>query len=347
MAGNPSIKGGKAPGARTGKISAAEIAKISTNVNFDKATQAYLDQNFGSIAAWYDNPSIGPVLKAALVAGAHGTMLQGQAYQDFIRSHAVDSQGNVVRNPANSWWNNNSANVRNAQLQKINDPATYNNGVSNLLNGQIAPMAQGLGLHTDPNVLQTVAQQAYENGWTTTDQIKSALLKQYSYNPTADPMAGGAVGKTTNDFASIAADYGVTLPSDPNKMSDFVKGAIGPNGTTDAFTEYAKQQAQLNFPWMSQSIQNGATVKGYLSQYTGNIASTLGISPDSINWSDPKWKGVVAKVQPDGSTLPQTLDQALTTVKTDPRFGYDQTTQAKNDAYSTLNAIGQMFGKQG
>lgn len=342
-----SIKGGKAPTPKTGKISAATIAKVSTNVNFDAATQKYLDANFGSIAAWYDNPSIGPVLKAALVAGKGGTALTGQSYEDFIRTHAVDAQGNVVQDPANSWWNNNAADVRNAQLQKINDPATYQNAVNNLLTGQVQPMANELGGKFDPATLQTVAEQAYENGWTTTDQIKSALVKQYSYNPTTDLTAGGAIGKTTNDFATIANDYGVTMPTDPTQMTNFIKGAIGPNGTPEAFTEYAKQQAQLNFPWMAQSITNGATVKGYLSQYTANIANTLGISQDAINWSDPKWQSVVAKKALDGTTVPQTLDQALQTIKTDPRFGYDQTTQAKNDAYNILNGIGQMFGKVG
>ena len=244
--------------------------------------------------------------------------------------------------PQTQLWN---ANQQKMFQESFNNPGQYKSDLADAQTG-VDQIIKTKGLNVDSDTRDKAVNQVLLQGMKFDDpRVLQLLTNTYKYNTDTAPT--GEVAKTTNDFLAIANEYGVTLPSDPAKMTDFVKGAIGPNGTEEAFTAYAKQQAQLNFPWMTQAIQNGATVKGYLSQYTGNIASTLGISPESINWSDPKWKAVVAKVGPDGVAVPQTLDQALTTVKTDPYFGYDKTPTAKNDAYDTLNGIGQMFGKQG
>lgn len=208
------------------------------------------------------------------------------------------------------------------------------------------------GLAVDPATRAALINHLSVNGWSVDDPRTLNLLtsghdlSKQQTDAHGNPL-GGTIGAAQDSFASIASDYGVTLPTDPTQMANFVKGAVGANPSTDAFKEYARQQAELNFPWMAKSIQAGATVKGYLSQFTGNIASTLGIPAESINWSDPKWQSVVAAKAPDGTTVPQTLDQAMQTIKTDPRFGYSKTPTAINEAYSNLDAIGQMFGKQG
>ena len=358
-------------GNKTPKSTASDLP----NLAFDTATQNFLNASYGTEASWYNDPQIGPVLKAALVAGkdskGNPVALQGQQYQDFIRTHAVDpnNPGKVIKvAPDQSWYGTHGANVRLAFGQKLSDPATYNENVTQTILPEVQARDRALGTNLDPATLLQVAQTAYENGWSgSSDLLDTALLAQHDKNtgpnagtpniPTLDPATGnpvipgatpapasGAIAKAQSDFASIAADYAIPLPNDPTQMQNFIKGAVGPGGTEDAFTQYAKQQAMLQFPWMTQALENGATVKGYLQPYTTQIANTLGISEDSINWTDPKWQSVVAKKAPDGSTIPQTADQALQTIKTDPRFGYNQTAQAKNDAYNAVQSIGQMFG---
>ena len=342
-------------GAKTNKATAA----VLPNYNFDTATQNFLNASYGTEAAWYNDKQIGPVLKAALVAGrdskGNPVALQGQQYQDFIRTHAVDPNDptKVIKvKPEQSWYGTHGASVRQAFGQKLSDPATYNQNVTQTILPEVQARDRALGTNLDPATLQSVAETAYQNGWSGSgDLLDTALLaaktKATSPATAGTPPATGAIGKAQSDFASIAADYAIPLPTDPTQMQNFIKGAVGPGGTEDAFTQYAKQQAMLQFPWMAQALENGATVKGYLQPYTTQIANTLGISPDSINWTDPKWQSVVAKKAPDGSTVPQTADQALQTIKTDPRFAYNQTTQAKNDAYDAVQSIGQMFGFTG
>jgi len=341
----------------TGIISAKTIAGVVPRTNFDQATQDFLNQNFGSVAAWYNTANIGDVLKAALVAGKGGTALQGEAYADFIRTHAADANGDVIYDPKNSWWNNNAKTIRDAQAQKITDPATYKAGVNGVLTSSVNPVATELGIQLSPDALNSVAEQAYINGWTSTDQIKSALVSQYHYNPLATADQGGTLGKTIADLSAIASNYGIPLPKDPTKIESFIKQIVAPGNQNPAlggnaeeiFTEYAKNQATALYPWMSSAIANGISVKSYLTPYQTQIANTLDISPDSINWQDPKWQGLINIPDPtkSGQTIQANMNQVMKTIKTDPQYGWNYTNAAKTQASDFASQLKTMFGLQG
>lgn len=320
------------------------------NVAFDPATQKFLNSNYGTEASWYNDPQIGPILKAALSAGKNGTALQGQQYQDFIRTHAVVN-GTISRvAPDKSWYGTHGSQVRLTFGQKISDPGTYNANVKDKLDSYVTPLAKFLGISLDPTALNTVAENAYVNGWTTTDQIKDALLKQPDWKPNTpfDPHAipaGGELGKANAGFSKIAADYGVPLPKDPEQLKAYIKGAVGPGGSEESMIEYAKGIAKAQYPWMSAAIDAGVTPKAYLTPYATNISNTLDLPQDSINWQDPKWSSLLTSKDPKtNATSPSTFSDVMTKIKTDPQYRYDYTTQAKSDAYNLGSQLKQMFG---
>lgn len=343
----------------TGATISKTTSKVAPNINFDAATQAFLNSSYGTEAAWYNDPNIGPVLKSALTAGKGGTALQGQQYQDYIRTHAVVN-GKVAKvAPEKSWYGTHGAAVRQAFGQKLSDPGTYNANVATILNDQIIPLDKQLGTALDQNSLQTIAESAYTNGWGgSSNLITQALLAQKQKNTTPltppDPNAvpaGGQIGETLNgtgpkSFAVIAANYGIPVPKDPAQMQDFVNSAVGPGGSTEAFTEYAKNQAKIMYPFMSAALDAGATVKGYFAPYTTQIANTLDLSPDQINWQDPKWQSLIAKPDPakPGLTQPQTMSDIMRQIKTDPQYGYDNTQAGIADANNFGENLKSMFG---
>jgi len=325
--------------------SASNTAKLLPNVNFSSETQKFLNASYGTEAAWYNDPQIGPVLKAALTAGKDGTALQGARYQDFIRTHAVDEKGAVVPVAADkSWFGTHGAQVRLTFGQKLSDPGSYNLNVQNVLNDSIIPTANSLGLQLDPATLQKVAEDAYTNGWGTNGlQVQAALVAQKQFVPGAlKGVTGGAIGKANADFAKIASDYGITLPTDPAQLDAFIKGAIGANGDETAFTAWAKEQATKAYPFLKPAIDAGATVKGYFGNYATNIANTLGIAADSIDWSQPKWQSLV---NPIGATEAPNLNDVLAKVKTDAQYGYDKSLPGINNAYDLAAQIKGIFGK--
>jgi len=141
------------------------------------------------------------------------------------------------------------------------------------------------------------------------------------------------------------------MPNNLNQLNSFVKQAIGPNGSEQAFTDWAKASAKMLYPFMSASIDAGATVKGWLQPIATNIANVLDISASSIDWSQPKWSSLIAKpVAQKGENggftyTPQSINDMLTTVKTDPQYGYDKTMTAKNSAYGLAANIKAAFGR--
>ena len=235
--------------------------------------------------------------------------------------------------------------------------ATESQQVQDILDNYVAPRAKAMGSSATSAQLEAIAQKAWSDGTYAQPNIidkeildntnvPSTIAQDQTTNP-----EGGAIGSTADQMKTIAKNYGIPVPQDPNQFASFVKDAVGPGGSIDKFTEYAKAQALNLYPWMKGfltggdgSTGTGGTVAGYLQPYTTNIASTLGIPSTSVDWTDPKWQSVVATKGPDGVSVPQTLDQAIQTVKTDPRFGYAQSVNGINDAAQTVQGLKSAMG---
>lgn len=299
----------------------------------DAQILASLKVNAPWLYATYTSPAFTPAQKKVFVGWA----------RDAAAGKAPTTQQMAAQTynwPITQIWNDNQR----AMFQKsFENPGQYKTDLANTQT-DIDELIRTKGLKVDSTTRDKAVNEVLLQGMNISDpRVIQLLTNTYQYD--ANTPATGAVAKTKNDFAFIAAQYGVPMPTDPKQMTDFVKSAIGPNGDESAFTEYAKQQAQIMYPWMSGALEKGATVKGYLAPYATTIANTLGIAPDSIDWTDPKWSGVVAKKDPTGVSVPQTLDQTIATIRTDPRFGFNDTVKAKNEAYDLASGIKSMFGK--
>ena len=211
------------------------------------------------------------------------------------------------------------------------------------------------GFTVSPENRQKLIDATLNNGWAQgSKNLSTAVSAYYDASQTLGSSVGadkvssatsGTAATTLADFATIAANYGVPVPTDPAKLNDFVKQAIGPNGSEQAFTDYAKAQAIQNYPWMKATIESGGTVKGWLQPIATQLANTLDITPDAINWQDAKWSGLISSFDTKtGLSTPRNINDILTTVKTDPKYGYDNTMTAKNNAYDLASSIKSTFG---
>ena len=244
------------------------------------------------------------------------------------------------------------------KILSISSTATPAQQIDDIYNQYVAPRAKAMGSNLSPTDLHAIATQAWNDGTYAQGNIidkaisdKTDFAKTIAQDQTANAI-GGAIGSTADQLRTVAHNYGIPVPADPNQFTNFVKDAVGNGGDISKFTEYAKAQAVHLYPWMAGfltggdgSTGTGGTVAGYLQPYTTNIASTLGIPSTSINWTDPKWQSVVAAKDPKtGVSVPQTLDQALQTVKTDPRFGYDKSVNGINDASNLVLGLKSAMG---
>lgn len=180
---------------------------------------------------------------------------------------------------------------------------------------------------------------AVQMGWTP-DQIKYNLLA------IAGKSGGGDVGAMAADIKQTFNDYGVPL-SDSAVMGWATKLA---SGAVDqqAILGYAQQQAISLFPGLKDAISRGISVRQYADPYLQIAAQELGINPANVSLTDPKWmKAINAIDTKTGARVSMNLSDWTALVRSDPTYGYDQTSQAATQAASFATQLSKMMGAVG
>lgn len=321
------------------KTPAKVLDATASDIKIDAKTMALLESKYGSMAAWAKDPNLGPLLLQIVAKGITDATQQ----TNYLNTHLVDPTTKKITTvtPDKSWFGTHGSATVAALSQKNSLPGVYTTNVNTILNNTVIPEATRLGSKLDPAALQKIAEDIYTNGWSDKpNMISNAILAQTNFGAINPDTATGAISDTLKQFKQIAQDYAIPLPKDPAQLDAFIKSAVGPNGTVDDFTNYAKQVALAQFPWMKASIDQGVKPSAYLTPFATNIANTLDMPASSINWQDPKFSSLLTKA--DGTQA--TFSDAIAKVKNDPQYRYDYTQGAKNDAYNLATQIKQMFG---
>lgn len=290
-------------------------------------SEPQIAQQFGYLAGFIDDPTIGPILKQATKEG-------------------WDTQTLFNAVSKTDWWRKTDASARTWQAIRQTDPASWNSavatasqelmrqmealgirGMSSAQLGQIAATAINTGKTDDTGHIQ-------DANW-----ARGALAAQFHYN-----AQGAYTGEAGRDIASLkqqAGDY--LVPLSDQTVGKWTQQILSGAGTTQDFTQYLEQQAKSLYPTISAAIDKGITPKQYLDPYAQMLQSTLGISPDSVNWMDPKWSKALNTTTTDGQRAPMSLSDWGTYLKSLPEY---QTTPGANQAVGDLGTqILQAFGK--
>lgn len=143
-------------------------------------------------------------------------------------------------------------------------------------------------------------------------------------------------------YMQYAAAFG--LPMDFQTAARNVDRAVRGDVAPDALTEELRLQAKALYPQLSQQIDAGATVEDIYAPYKQIATSLLGVNDATIRLTDPKWQAPLQYTGRDGQRRLATTDEWMTLLRTDPRFGYDKTSGARQEAAQFATQIGQMFG---
>lgn len=244
------------------------------------------------------------------------------------------------------------------KVGSVKSTATPGQIIDNILQNEVIPRARALGSNLSSKDLSSIASDLYHNGTSTEpNMIEKAITDKTNIGKvitqdTTSTALGGAIGANANDARTIFHNYGIPVPKDPNQFAAFIKNSVGVGGDLGKVTEYAKAQAGLLYPWMKGfltgsdgSTSEGGTVAGYLAPFTSNIATIGGISPATIDWTDPKWQSVITTKDPKtGINTPNSVDQAIQIYKTDPRFGYDKSVNGINDGAAQVAGLKSAMG---
>lgn len=259
--------------------------------------------------------------------------------QSILAQAATDgwSQDKLNATVAQSpWYQQHGQSLRNLIMQQATDPGTYNENLQNAAD-LVSQTAQQMGRQVDP--WQT-AYQYLAQGWTAAD-LKAHIGANGTGIGNATDGYVGDVAQYESHLKQIAESYGV--PYTQQFIDGYVNNIQAGKDTADGFTNVMQARAKAAYPQFAEQIDAGQTMTQIADPYMATYAKTLEVPQTQVNLSDPLIKQALSATDPKTGAMQNVpLWKFEQTLKADPR--YDQTDQAKTDAYSTLHQIGKDFG---
>jgi len=194
-------------------------------------------------------------------------------------------------------------------------------------------------LELDDAQLTLVAKFAARNGY-----AKGSLsLKHYAFKQVgAKTPKAVTEGKDAAGIKRIGAQWGYA-PSE-EQITRILTGAPDAEGiipTAESFAKQAKASALGLYPHLKMQFDNGSTLEDVFSSYRQYAAKMLEISPDEIDFTDPKYQAAMGNTE-NGQ---MSLSDWSTLIRTNDKYNYRYTKRANRDATSMALSIARAFGK--
>jgi hypothetical protein len=141
----------------------------------------------------------------------------------------------------------------------------------------------------------------------------------------------------------VAADYGYNPPDLNKQILASIQGKEynGEAITVDTFKKKGLALAKGAHFQLAPQLDAGLTLAEIFSSYRDTAANILELSPESVSFSDPKFRTAFG----GPNTPPPTLGEWETMLRTDPKYGFENTKRAKRDAFKLSTTIAKMFGE--
>lgn len=239
-----------------------------------------------------------------------------------------------------TWWQTHSPDQRNWFLLNQTDPAA---AAQSLMNQQqeVVRAASKYGLHVNPHILTGLATAALSNGWDD-ERVVEELIKLQAN--TGDEMTG-LLGATYDDLKAVASDY--IVPLSDKALTRWTRQVTTGKQTQEGFEAYLRDQAKSMFKDqnMHAALDGGMTVREYADPYVQLAAQTLNLNPATIDLTEGRWRRALQFKDEAGDVRSMTLDEWGDSLRTDRRYGYDFTDNARNEAAGFATSILEKFGR--
>ena len=235
------------------------------------------------------------------------------------------------------WWKDRNQGARDWEQLVNTDPATANQRRDDLAR-QIRQFAGQNGLTITNEQAIYIAVESLAKGRTQAEWQQNVL------DFTMGAGGGNQGAKTvTMNLRQLAGEYAV--PMSDATLRQWEQNIL--NGTADqnTFRAYLMEQAKSLFPSLANAIDRGITVRQYVAPYQEIAAQELGVNPNDIDWTDPKWSTAIHRIDPKtGQPVSLSLSDWQREIRTNPIYGFDQTTRAKDQAAGLGQAMLERLG---
>lgn len=283
---------------------------------------AKIQSDYPQLAAYLQDPEIAQII----LEGASKNMTPTQ-FQGAIQ--------------ASTWYKTKAPSERTWITTQLVDPAR-----AGQLEGEtsirVRQIANQLGLRLTGAQVDLFAHGALQGGY---DKDANELQRQLADFGRNQKLAPGQILATQQQMQKTAADYGVPLGG--QTLRAWATQVNDGSQTMQGFQSYAAQQAKLAYPPLAKQIDQGLTVRQIGDPYAQIAGQALGIDPNSINWSDPKWQKALQGRSKEGDYRgPMDHLSWKQTIMTDPTYGYSKSENGQTDAYHLMNTLKGAFGLQ-
>ena len=283
------------------------------------------------------------------------------AYSDWTTNQVVDHFGqdfvDILKEAVNTEFTDEEIQARikgTKYFDAITDSQYKFDGASSAVqNGLIQSAREAIVKdYADVGLTQTdideIAKKVARNGLTATG-VKQAVY-QYAFRkpaaattPTSPGMARNAIeGGDADAIRQAARAYGYNV-SDAEMQAALTGGMYnGVAVTKDSILQKAQKSAKGKYFHLADQIDAGLSLEDIFSSYRNYAADALEIDPNQIDFTkDSKW----ARAFGTKETGQMSLTDWVTTIKSDPSFGWQFTKQANQQATDIGLTLARAFGK--
>lgn len=287
--------------------------------------EEHIAQNFGYFAYFLNHPEIGPIIRWAGAARWDTTRLQAELAKT-------------------AWWRTTAASARVWEATIAQDPATAQ--AKRLQMNQLVRTLAGEGGISEAPWLTEISELALRFGWDER-QIRTAVAGKIDwYDTGAAANAGelpGSIGETVIAVKQMAAEHFISI----NDRTAFEWGKAVFSGmmTQDGLLTEIRRQAKSKFTHLADQIDQGFTMRQLFDPYRQEIARTLDMAPESVDFvNDPRWQRVLSVADAQtGKVRPMTLAEASTYARSQPEFAKSRT--GRSEAAELSQALAEEMGR--
>jgi hypothetical protein len=240
-----------------------------------------------------------------------------------------------------NWFKTQSAQQREADIQKTVDSKTYQDQF-NTQKSDLGAIAQSMGAVLTDAQLTKMTNDSQALGWDQTQQ-KNALAS-YVTLALSGPNKGqylGAAGQNQQALLATAQANGYTLSD--SDMAKWQQSIASGQQTVADYQQFMRRQAALSYPSFSDELLAGNDLKDVANPYINSMSNILEIPANQISLQDQTLKKGLAQTNPQtGKPTALSMPDFENMLRQDPRWQY--TDNAKQSAANTVLNIGKIMG---
>jgi len=213
-----------------------------------------------------------------------------------------------------NWWKTNSESMRQAELTRKTDPATWD-AMVDAETVKVQQLAAEIGAAIPSKRLKHIVETALKSNMD--EDLLRNVLGQY-VNFTKDGTLHGEAGMHEFTMKEYAANMGIQL--DDQTIKNQAQRVVRKVATTQDYESLVRDHAKSMYPSYAQQIDAGMTIKDIASPYTQMMAQTLEIPDTDITVFDPTIKSALNGLSSDGKPTGLTLTDFQQKLRNDPRW---------------------------